>query len=54
MILVKVTGPKKEVRPKTAPETKSDAIRGGSSQPKPVKRPTTGDYNFCLYLVNEI
>lgn len=43
VILVKIAGPKKEVRPKTAPEIKSDTVKAGSTQPRPVKRPTTGN-----------
>lgn len=38
-----MSSPKKEARPKTAPAAKSEAPKAGSTQPKPVKRPTTGN-----------
>ena len=40
VITVKIVGVKKEVRPQTAPP-KTEARKGGSSEPKPVARPST-------------
>lgn len=43
-IKVKVAAPKKDVKPKTAVAGKGDAkTTAGSSQPKPVKRPPSGN-----------